>query len=87
MCQDKELCKQKLAAKPVKMVAQPVRIYSQLQHSYLGKMYKRRAEVTINLRYLTYKEFSKPFSSDLLFLWYLNNQFSDISNEKLRFRG
>ena len=37
--------------------------------SCLGEMYKKRAEVTISLRYLTHKElqFSKPFSSTLLF--------------------
>ena len=45
--------------------------------SYHGKMYKKHEEVTINLRYLTHKElqFSKPFSSTLLFSWDLNHLF------------
>ena len=45
--------------------------------SYQRKMYKKHAEVTINLRYLTHKElqFSKPFSGTLLFSWDLNHLF------------
>ena len=45
--------------------------------SCLGVMYKKRVEITINLRYLTHKElqFSKPFFSTLLFSWDLNHQF------------
>ena len=36
------------------------------------KIYKKHAEVTINLRYLTRMElqFSKPFSSTLLYILY-----------------
>ena len=42
-----------------------------------GKVYKKRAEVTTNLSYLTHKklQFSKPFSTTLHFSWDLNHLF------------